>query len=351
MPLLDRESLSQYARLSLYDSPYSAHREGRAVDLFPGDRSGPSGWSVEAPSPVAGRIEAVRTVRAPSKPHAEAEDHLIVVSPDGDGGVRPDPRAARGEGPPDGHLARIVHVDPSVNVGDRVAVGDSLGRLVRSGYYAPWVDNHLHLGVRPAAADPVRASGSLRLGLGATLVAVPWNGVGRVADVGETYVRLDAPEHPAPGQAFAGVEGAPGVALDGGLPHYEGGGAHVADPLAAVAVDVFRLAGYPVGVAASDDEDEDEDDGDGPRDPELADVSGATVEALAAGGAGGDDDPDPSIGPRDVEWGAIEVRANGDPVVGVSLTLGREDAGVKIVAPDHAFERGDRVELSAHPTE
>lgn len=369
MPVLARESLAQYARLAMYDSPYVAHRQGRAVDLFPGDRSGPEGLSVEAPSPVAGRVEAVRSVRAPTKPYADAEDHLVVVAVDGNsGGVRPSLRRppddvrdgpeTNGDGPD--YRARLLHVDPSVDEGDRVEVGEPLGRLVRSGYFAPWVDNHLHLGIRPDDADPVRASGSLSLGLDTTLAAVPWNGVGRVREVKETYVRLDAPRHPTPGNAFAGIEGAPGVALDGGLPHYRAGGAHVADPLAAVEVDAVRLAGYLVGTIDEDDESEEDGDGDGnapePADPELEGISGPAAEALAAptddsGGENGsenDGDGEPEVGPRDVTWGDVEIRANGEPVVGVSLTLGREDAGAKVVAPDHELGRGDRVELSVH---
>jgi len=248
----------------------------------------------------------------------------------------------------------VLHVDPSVAEGDRVEVGDSLGRLVRSGYFSRWVDNHIHLGIRPVGADPGRASGSLRLGLEATLAAVPWNGIGRVRAVEGTYVRLDAPRHPAPGEVFAGVEGAPGAALDGGLPHYGGGGAHVADPLAAVEVEAFRLAGYPVGTADGDDGDgeraDDRDDGTTPDDPELEGLSGPAAEALAppddTDGSDRRTGPGGRVGPRDVTWGDVEVRANGAPVVGVSLTLGREDAGVKVVAPGHDFERGDRVELS-----
>jgi len=198
MPVLARESLARYARLAMYDSPYVAHREGRAVDLFPGDRSGPEEWSVEAPSPVAGRVETVRSVRAPEKPYAAEEDHLVVVDVDADrGGVRPAPSGPGPGANPDGddpdrtdgprpdadgnYRARLLHVEPSVKEGDRIEVGDSLGRLVRSGYFAPWVDNHLHLGVRPAGTDAVRASGSLPLGLDATLAAVPWNGIGHLA--------------------------------------------------------------------------------------------------------------------------------------------------------------------------
>ena len=152
-------------------------------------------------------------------------------------------------------MARILHVDPTVAAGDRVAVGDRLGTLVRAGFFAPWVADHLHLGFRARDADPYRAAGSLplELDLALRLDPVAWDGTGQVRASGETYAVLDRPVHPAPGEAFAGLgatdaAGATVGILDGGLPHYDGGGL-VGRAGGHGTEHTVRLLGTPVGTA------------------------------------------------------------------------------------------------------
>ncbi|MFB6354602.1 MAG: hypothetical protein ABEJ92_11020 [Halobacteriales archaeon] len=262
----------QYVALSRFNSPYPAHDRGHAVDLYP---------DAGAPSPVAGEVVAHHRVRAPSRGHAEPHDHLLVVD--------------TGE-----HLARLLHVEPSVGDGDVVAVGDDLGRTVRSGYFAPWVDDHLHLGFRPPDADPVRATGSLPLELGIPVEPVAWDGTGSVVETGETSAVLDAPGHPAPGERFAGIAtdggdsdaGPTGPALDGGLPHYDGAG------LFGRGAGPVSLLGTEVGVAED----------------------------------------------SRVRWHDVEVRANGTPVHGLSLGAFREGLRAKLVSWDGPpAEVGERV--------
>ena len=278
MPVtLGADVLDRYERFTLYNSPYPAHEEGRAVDLYP---------ATGAPSPVAGEIVETRTVAAPSRPYAVDHDHLIVVD--------------TGE-----YLVRILHVEPGVEPGEQVAVGDDLGELIRSGYFAPWVDNHLHVGFRPPNSDPVRASGSLRIDLDAEVEPLTWDGTGRVVETGDTYALLDAPTHPAPGDRFAGIAASFGdeegnlAVLDGGLPHYDGGG---------------LLAGTVDGGSAIEG-------------PVL--LTGAEV-----GHAQG----------RDVTWDEITVLANDRPITGLSLFCARDaEFGAKLICPDETFEAGTRV--------
>ncbi|WP_435180865.1 hypothetical protein [Halorussus sp. AFM4] len=278
--------LERFPRFSLYNSPYAAHDEGCAIDLYPhrGDwrKSGDGDEDREtaAPSPVAGEVVATRTVSAPPKDYAVEHDHLVVVDT-GD------------------HLARILHVDPAVDPGDEVAVGDSLGELVRSGFFAPWVDNHIHLGFRSRDADPYRASGSLPVELDPALdlAGVAWDGRGTVVATGDTYAVLDAPDHPAPGDRFAGIAADSGAGiLDGGVPHYDGGG----------------LFGGAEGTTA------------------------VSLVGRRVGAADG----------RTVTWGDVTVRANGTPITGLSLFFAREALGAKLVCPDAAFEVGERVEVA-----
>ena len=284
---LPADVLCRYRRFTLYNSPYAAHDHGRAVDLYPGDATHPDpveGDPVAAPSPVAGEVIDTRTVAGPSRPYAADEDHLVVVDTAVGGG----PTLAAEESP----VARLMHVDPAVEPGDRVAVGDSLGTLVRAGFFAPWVADHLHLGFRPRDADPYRASGSLPLALDPDLelelVPVAWDGTGTVVAAGDTYAVLDRPRHPDPGGAFAGlaatVDGRVAGVLDGGLPHYDGGGL-LAPNDGQTADKPVELLGEPVGTASG----------------------------------------------RDVTWGDVTVLANDDPVRGLALAPARDRLGVKLV--------------------
>ncbi|MFB6163822.1 MAG: hypothetical protein ABEJ31_01545 [Haloarculaceae archaeon] len=270
---LGPDALAPYARVSLFNSPYPAHDRGCAVDLYP-DAGG------AAPSPVAGRVRDVRSVDAPAKPYAEPRDHLVLIETDE-------------------YVVRVLHVDPAVEPGDAVARGDSLGRLLRSGFFAPWVDGHLHVGVREPGANHVRASGSLPLRLAVDLEPLRWDGLGTVVATGETWARLDAPVHPDPGGAFAGIAAGGGL-LDGGLPHYDGGG----------------ILGGAI------------DDGGGERPISLLGERVGTARG------------------RTVEWADVTVRANGRPLTGLSLFLAREQWGLKLVCPDHGFAVGDDVTVT-----
>jgi hypothetical protein len=272
MVTLDGDVLSRYPRFSRYNSPYPAHDAGCAVDLYPS--------SEHAPSPVAGEVLVTRSVRCPEQPYAADQDHLVVVDT---GDV----------------LARILHVDPAVEPGDTVAVGDDLGPMVRSGFFAPWVDNHVHLGFRTHDQNPVRASGSLPLDLDRPVEPVAWDGTGEVVETGDTYALLDAPEHPAPGDTFAGLAADDATVLDGGVPHYDAGGVLTTADQASAPTDVSLFG------------------------TTLADTPG--------------DDG------RSVTWRDVTVTANGDPIHGLSLWVGVERLGVKLVAPDHEFAVGDSV--------
>jgi hypothetical protein len=283
------EVVGQYRHWSLYNSPYQAHDRGCAIDCYP--------VSNRAPSPVAGTVVETRSVRAPPKPYAADQDHLIVVD------TADAPPTARtyetDEGTPP--LARLLHVDPAVEEGDTVAVGDDLGSLVRAGFFAPWVDNHLHLGFRDREDNPIRAAGSLPVTVDVEVLPRQWNGRGTVVETGETYAMLDRPAHPAPGERFAGIATDDGTAiLDGGLRHYEGGG---------------RLP------AAGTEPDPDD---------ETVTLLGTTVGTTAS---------------RTIDWTEFTILANDTPITGLSLFPTREDVGVKLVCPEQSVSIGTDVEV------
>ncbi|EMA66775.1 hypothetical protein C461_09701 [Halorubrum aidingense JCM 13560] len=272
--------LDRYRRISRFNSPYPAHDDGRAIDLYPADEAGIS--------PVAGTVRETRTVGCPDRPYAAGTDHLIVIDLDDDW--------CRRAGAEPGTTARILHVIPEVSAGDRIAVGDALGPLTRSGFFGQWVDNHVHLGFRAPGADALRASGSLPVDIAVSVEPVSWDGTGVVVERGPTHVVLDAPAHPDPGNSFAAIATDEGVPVDGGLAHYAGGGAF--RPVATGSG--IHLGGTRVGVAAG----------------------------------------------RGIAWDPVDVRANGRRVTGLSLFAARDAGyGAKIVCPDREFAIGEAVSV------
>ena len=297
----------EYRRFSLYNSPYPAHDRGCAIDLYPAGNRGLS--------PVAGEVLETRTVRAPPKPYAADEEFLILVD------VDCDRTGLAVEWPADeGVVARILHVRPGVAAGDTVGVGDPLGPMVRSGFFAPWVGNHVHVGFRRPDQNLLRAGGSLPLEAAVDVESLEWDGVGTVTETGDTYAVLDAPTHPAPGERFAGIAGRVGggattagvgipTALDGGFTHYTGGG----------------LPGQR-GVTGSDR-------------PEASPV---TVFGHHVGDATG----------HDVSWRDVDVLANGDRITGLSLFAALDpEFGAKLVCPDREFAVGDEVRVTVRDSD
>jgi hypothetical protein len=195
-------------------------------------------------------------------------------------------------------VARILHVDPAVEAGDSIAIGESLGTLVRSGFFGQWVDNHIHLGFRRHDQNLRRASGSLPLSLGVSVDGVAWDGTGQVVETGPTHVRLDAPTHD--GEGFAAIASDGDVPLDGGLVHYSGGGAL------------------------------DGSDGD-------VSLLGTRVGTAEAG---------------DVTWTDVAVYANDERATGLSLFASQVPFGAKVVFHEgHDFSVGDHIEVAIELTD
>jgi hypothetical protein len=289
-------ALEPFVRFSLYNSPYPAHDRGCAIDLY----RDPDRDDDVAPSPVAGEVLDSHERRVPSKTYAEATDHILLVDVDEAASGFDPGGTADGEDDGSGYVARMLHVDPAVGPGDRVEVGDPLGRMVRSGFFAPWVDNHVHLGFRRPDQNLLRAGGSLDLSLPDAVAPTPleWDGAGTVVETGRTYVVLDAPT--SGGGEWVGVAADEGGVLDGGLAHYEGGG------LLGGGDGPVWLLGYEVGRATG----------------------------------------------RTVEWGSFDVLANGERVTGLSLFCARDAGfGATVVHPGHEFRAGDRVEVGFRPSE
>ena len=276
--------VDQYERFSRYNSPYPAHDAGCAVDLYPAGET--------AVSPVAGVVRETHTVGCPNRAYAASTDHLIVVDLADEWCVTAGVAA--------GTVARILHVDPAVSAGDRIAVGDTLGRLTRSGFFGQWVGNHLHLGFRPPGTDAMRASGSLSVDVDVDVVGVAWDGTGTVVETGPTHVVLDGPDHPDSGDRFGALASDEGVPLDGGLCHYVDGG-------------TFREESAPAAVSLWETR-----------------IGTRTDQGVA--------------------WDPVDVVVDETRVVGLSLFAEIDDIGVKVVYPDHDLVVGDHVTVETEPS-
>lgn len=190
---------------SFYNSPYPAHRQSTGVDVYPD-----TGFGGIAPSPVSGEVTLIRRVRGPRGRGYEASEYDVVT-------------LLRSLESP-GKVVKLLHVDPTLSVGDEVRAGEELGRLLRSGYYGFATSPHVHVEVREPS-DPLRARGGHRMerliDVGRVEPLEELRGVVTLCSPEFSIVRLDTITYGLP----ADVGGVSGV-LDGGIPYYGWMGVH-----------------------------------------------------------------------------------------------------------------------------
>ena len=190
---------------SFYNSPYPAHRQSSGVDVYP-----EAGFGGMAPSPVSGEVTLIRRVRSPRGRGYEASEYDVVM-------------LLRSRESP-GKVVKLLHIDPTISVGDEVRAGEELGRLLRSGYYGFATSPHVHVEVREPS-DPLRARGGHRMerliDVGRVEPLEELRGVVTLCSPEFSIVRIDTPTYGLP----ADVDGVSGV-LDGGIPYYGWMGVH-----------------------------------------------------------------------------------------------------------------------------
>ena len=193
-------------RYAFYNSPYPAHRLSTGIDIYPG-----KGFGEVACSPVSGRVILVRKVRAPKARRFRDHGHDTVIL------------LESSENP--GRVIKLLHVEPSVREGDVLETGQTLGTLIRSGYFGYSTAPHIHLEVR-SPGDPLRARGGLRF--------ERLQEIGHASELRslEGFVHRSAAEYAEieiSGASQVGLQceagGATGV-LDGGIPYYGWLGVH-----------------------------------------------------------------------------------------------------------------------------
>jgi hypothetical protein len=211
-------------RYAFYNSPYPAHRLSTGIDVYTAADFGGS-----APSPVEGEVVLIRRVRAPRGRLFRDHGHDVVTL------------LRSWENP--GRVVKVLHVEPTVEVGEELEPGSELGTLIRSGYYGFGTPPHLHLEVR-RPSDPLRARGGCHLrrvlDVGSPRPLDELRGVVTESGPYRSYVKIHGTSRHG---LVADVGGVPGV-LDGGIPNYGWVGAHFGseqpgEPL-------IRLCGEPI---------------------------------------------------------------------------------------------------------
>ena len=218
LPIAEVKDVTVYAPkagfVSFYNSPYYPHTSGTAVDIYLPGRSYDF-----APSPIEGRVKKIYGFTPPKSgpfPVPEREQLLILES--------------RGKTT---LYTRLLHVAPSVKVGNRISVGDELGLLIRSGFFNFWTDPHIHVDVR-GTGNLLRAKGSFPLNPFSEGDEVPdfkgdvFEGL-EVSSVTEDYTLLKVRNTFRLGcfWCVACTVGNDTGLLDGGIPHYSCGGVYL----------------------------------------------------------------------------------------------------------------------------
>lgn len=222
--------------VSFFNSPYYSHMNGLAVDIYP-DADEPVPY---APSPVEGTISNIYEFKSPSQRYFETPktEKLVLISNPG----KPELRV------------RILHVDCRLKIGTRVAVGEALGHLERSGFFNFWTARHMHVEVR-RREDYLRAKGGVPIepiNLGkkteGDLQSNP--SVLGVETVGKDYLLAETSGSVVRLGSFWGlgctIDNHLGI-LDCGLPHYGYGGVHFIEPSSVKTGDPVRLWGVDIG--------------------------------------------------------------------------------------------------------
>ena len=189
---------------SFYDSPYIGHRNTTAIDVYFENN--------EALLPVdEAKVKEVRWFNAP-KYRADGWDKepltLFELGED--------------------KVLKVLHVNPKVNVGEKLYLGDFFGECIVSGYLCPWSDSHAHFEIRPSE-DPYRARGAYTLNIAPTVEKIEETlrfipKTYTVAEMRKHYMWVKPKETANYLTALVAKIGNSLGYVDAGIPHYGLGG-------------------------------------------------------------------------------------------------------------------------------
>ncbi|MFX1356956.1 MAG: M23 family metallopeptidase [Promethearchaeota archaeon] len=133
-------SIPRDSHYSIGTSPYYAHQHGLAIDVYQNF----SLENYEVMSPISGTVIKIKTLKAPKPKFKQGTDkeYLILISNIYHSKT----------------VYKILHVNPKIQEGEKVNVGDIIGKTIRNGYFAYWSSPHLHLELK-TFKDAYRAKG------------------------------------------------------------------------------------------------------------------------------------------------------------------------------------------------
>ena len=175
---------------SFFNSPYTPHRNAAAIDVyFPGE---------DALYPLEEGV--LREIKKINTPH-NIEDYLLLFETHG-------------------LLLKVLHVKPSIKIGEKISNGESFGRIIYSGYLYPWSNKHAHFEIR-RMSDPYRARGGLKLKpLIQPLTPIAIGREYMVMEKQEYYIWVKPLETNGRGLTPLYYNTSP---IEGGIPHYNYG--------------------------------------------------------------------------------------------------------------------------------
>lgn len=220
-------------RFSFFNSPYPAHRRFCGLDIYPSDRFGHG-----APSPLGGIIRKIRFVETPPSPSFQKHrgDFVILVE--------------SSENPE--RWVKILHIEPCVEEGQVIRKGETIGHLIRPGFFGYATPPHMHLEVRHPD-DPLRAGGGIRIQR-----LVPAYRSEAIGQLSGKIVRSTSRYHVmAPdGENQLGIRcGVDGISacLDGGIPYYRWFGLHTEKAVSLEGRDVSLCGRHIARIESSGD--------------------------------------------------------------------------------------------------
>jgi len=124
---------------SIFNSPYPAHKAESALDVyFDG---------TDALMPLdEGRIVNVKWFESLKlRSDAYGKEPLILIKLNEE------------------YALKVLHVKPKVKIGEKIFLGDPLGKMIVSGYFPPWTSLHAHFELRTLKNNPYRARGAFKV--------------------------------------------------------------------------------------------------------------------------------------------------------------------------------------------
>ncbi|MEM2896407.1 MAG: hypothetical protein QW265_05150 [Candidatus Bathyarchaeia archaeon] len=246
-PIAESMNVEVYASeenfLSFFNSPYYAHTQASAVDIYTKRRE----YDIPALSPVNGKVVNIVRFKTPKPKHfaGSEEDYIIAVQSNKNSSV----------------WVRILHARPSVKIAQKVSVGDEIGKYLPSGYFNFWTDPHIHIEIRNPA-NIIRAKGGYTVNTlqiddkefndEELVEGKPLEG--KVELISKRYLILNLESPKLRLGNFYGIRANIGKykgILDCGFPYYGYGGVHAEQSNGIEMGDYVKFLGFNIGIVVN----------------------------------------------------------------------------------------------------